>query len=161
MIEKIVNFIDKSFEFIQAKILVFMYYILEIVQNNVSGFFQFLFERNIIITAIGIVVSTQISRLMTSFMTIFIDPIIKRISAGTVKNLKDLEVEVYDTNFKIGLFIDTLFNFSVTFYVIYQLYSLSKNKDMSGIFDWLRKAKSQVKSATDDKSNVVIAVSSK
>ena len=94
MIEKIVNFIEKSSDFIQAKILIFMQYILTIIQNNVSGFFQFLFERNIILTAIGIVVSTQISRLMTSFMTIFIDPIIKRLSAGTVSNLKDLQVEI-------------------------------------------------------------------
>ena len=72
------------------------------------GFFQFLFEKNIILTAIGIVVSTQISKLMSAFMTIFVDPIIKRMSAGTINNLKDLEVEVYDVNFKIGLFIDTL-----------------------------------------------------
>ena len=34
-------------------------------------------------------------------------------------HLKDLEVEVYNLNFKIGLFIDTLFNFGVIFYVVY------------------------------------------
>ena len=160
MIEKIVNFLEKSFEFIQAKILIFMQYILGIIQNNVSGFAQFLFEKNIIITAIGIVVSTQISRLMTSFMTIFIDPIIKRLSAGTVANLKDLQVEIYDVNFKIGLFIDTLFNFGVTFYVVYQLYSLSKNKDISRITNWLRNAKEQIKEVAQDKTNVVISVKS-
>jgi len=155
MIEKVVNFFEKIYEFIKEKILFFTNYILEIFQDNVSGFFQFLFERNIIITAIGIVVSTQISKLISSFMTIFIDPIIKRMSAGTVKNLKDLEIEVYDTNFKIGLFINILFNFSITFYVVYQLFSLSKNKDMSGIFDWLRKAKSQVNAIAKDKPNVI------
>jgi len=126
----------------------------------VSGFFQFLFERNIILTAIGIVVSTQISRLMTAFMTIFIDPIIKRISAGTVDHLKDLEVSVYDVNFKIGLFLDTLLNFSVTFYVVYQLYSLSKSQDSTGITNWLRNAKTQLKEVSQDKSNVVISVKS-
>jgi len=160
MIEKIVNFIEKSSDFIQAKILIFMQYILTIIQNNVSGFFQFLFERNIILTAIGIVVSTQISRLMTAFMTIFIDPIIKRISAGTVDHLKDLEVSVYDVNFKIGLFLDTLLNFSVTFYVVYQLYSLSKSQDSTGITNWLRNAKTQLKEVSQDKSNVVISVKS-
>jgi large-conductance mechanosensitive channel len=160
MIEKIVNYIEKSSDFIQAKILIFMQYILTIIQNNVSGFFQFLFERNIIITAIGIVVSTQISRLMTAFMSIFIDPIIKRISAGTVDHLKDLEVSVYDVNFKIGLFLDTLLNFSVTFYVVYQLYSLSKSQDSTGITNWLRNAKTQLKEVAQDKSNVVISVKS-
>jgi large-conductance mechanosensitive channel len=160
MIEKIINFIEKSFDFIQSKILIIMQYILQIMQNNVSGFFQFLFEKNIILTAIGVVVSTQISRLMTAFMTIFVDPIIKRMSAGTVANLKDLEVEVYDTNFKIGLFIETLFNGGITFYVVYQLYTLSKNKDMAGITNWLRNAKNQVKEIAQDKTNVVISVKS-
>ena len=134
--------------------------ILEIMQNNVSGFFQFLFEKNIILTAIGVVVSTQIARLMSGFMTIFVDPIIKRMSAGTVANLKDLEVEVYDVNFKIGLFIDTLFNGCITFYVVYQLYTLSKNKDMTGMTNWLRNAKNQVKEIAKDTTNVVISVKS-
>lgn len=160
MIEKIVNFIDKSFDFIQSKILIIIQYILEIMQNNVSGFFQFLFEKNIILTAIGIVVSTQISKLMSAFMTIFVDPIIKRMSAGTINNLKDLEVEVYDVNFKIGLFIDTLFNGGITFYVVYQLYNLSKNQDMSQITNWLRNAKNQIKEVAQEKikTNVVISV---
>ena len=93
-------------------------------------------------------------------MTIFIDPIIKRLSAGTVSNLKDLQVEIYDVNFKVGLFIDTLFNFGVTFYVVYQLYSLSKNKDISRITNWLRNAKEQIKEVAQDKTNVVISVKS-
>ena len=158
MIEKIVNFIEKSSDFIQAKILIFMQYILTIIQNNVSGFFQFLFERNIILTAIGIVVSTQISRLMTAFMTIFIDPIIKRLSAGTVASLKDLEVKIFDVNFKIGLFIDTLFNFSITFLIVYQIYAFSKNPDTSGLVNWLRKAENVVNEKIKEKHNVVIAI---
>jgi hypothetical protein len=44
--------------------------------------------------------------------------------------------------------------------VVYQLYSLSKNKDMSGITNWLRNAKNQVKEIAQDKTNVVISVKS-
>ena len=159
-IEKSINFIKESFNFLEKKFLNATLFFLEIFRDNTSGFFQFLFERNIIITAIGFIVSTQISKLITSFVEIIIDPIIKRISAGTVDHLKDLEVSVYDVNFKIGLFLDTLLNFSVTFYVVYQLYSLSKSQDSTGITNWLRNAKTQLKEVSQDKSNVVISVKS-
>jgi len=155
MIEKIHNFISKSYEFIKTKILIFIFYILDIFQKNVSGFFQFLFERNIIFTAIGILVSTQISKLISTFFIIFIDPIIKRLSNGKINNLKKIEVEIYNTNFKIGIFIDAIINFILTFIIIYSIFSLSKNKNYIEIFNWLRNAKNQINETVKDKINIV------
>jgi len=157
-IEKSINFIKESFNFLEKKFLNATLFFLEIFRDNTSGFFQFLFERNIIITAIGFIVSTQISKLITSFVEIIIDPIIKRLSAGTVASLKDLEVKIFDVNFKIGLFIDTLFNFSITFLIVYQIYAFSKNPDTSGLVNWLRKAENVVNEKIKEKHNVVIAI---
>ena len=66
-------------------------YSLDIFRSNSSGFFQFLFERNIMLTAVGFIVSTQITKLISSFIEIFVNPIIKRFSAGTVESLKDID----------------------------------------------------------------------
>ena len=158
IIEKSVKFINETFNFIQNKLLNIMLFFLEVFRNNTSGFFQFLFERNIIFTAIGFIVSIQISKLITSFVTIFIDPIIKRLSVGTIESLKDLEVTIFDVNIKIGLFIDTLFNFCITFLIIYQIYAFSKNPDTSGLVNWFRKAENIINEKIKVKSNVVIAI---
>jgi large-conductance mechanosensitive channel len=158
IIEKSTNFINELFNVIKTKILNIMLFFLEIFRDNTSGFFQFLFERNIIITAVGFIVSTQISKIITSFVTIFIDPIIKRISAGNIESLKNLEVTIFDVNLKIGLFIDTLFNFCITFLIIYQIYAFTRNPDTSGLVDWLRKAENVVNEKIKEKHNVVIAI---
>ncbi len=120
-----------------------------------------MFEKNIIITAIGFIVSTQISKLITSFIEIFVDPVVKRLTVGTVESLKDLEITIFDVKLKIGLFLNTLFNFSITFFIIYQIYLFSINPDTTGIINWLRKAETAVKDKSSQKHNVVISVSSK
>lgn len=158
MIEKSINFINETFNFIQTKLLNISLFFLEAFRNNTSEFFQFIFERNIIFTAVGFIASTQISKLVTSFVEIFVDPIIKRLSAGTINSLKDLEVTIFDVNLKIGLFIDTLFNFIITFLIVYQIYAFSKNPDASGIVNWLRKAENKVTEKIKEKHNVVIAI---
>jgi hypothetical protein len=85
-------------------------------------------------------------------------PIIKRISAGNIESLKNLEVTIFDVNLKIGLFIDTLFNFCITFLIIYQIYAFTRNPDTSGLVDWLRKAENVVNEKIKEKHNVVIAI---
>jgi hypothetical protein len=54
--------------------------------------------------AIATLVSTQISRLVSSFTEIFIDPIVKRLSADTVETLKEWEFTIFGISLKIGLF---------------------------------------------------------
>jgi len=158
IIEKSINFINETYNFIQRKILNVMLFFLEIFRNNTSGFFQFLFDRNIIFIAVGFIVSTQISKLVTSFVEIFIDPIIKRLSIGTVQRLKDLEITLFDVKFKIGLFIETLFNLGITFIIVYQIWAFSKNPNTTGIMNWLRKAENIVNEKIKQKSNVIIAI---
>ncbi len=158
VIEKIANFINETFNFIQTKLLNISLFFLETFRNSTSGFLQFIFERNIIITAIGFIVSTQISKLVTSFVEIFIDPIIKRLSAGNIDSLKTLEITIFDTKLKIGLFLETIFNFTITFLIVYQIWAFSKNPNTSGIIDWLRKAENVVNEKIKEKHNVVIAV---
>lgn len=161
VINETVNFINKIFNFLQSKFLNIVLFFLDIFRNNVSGFFQFMFEKNIIMTAIAFIVSTQVTKLITSFIEIFIDPIIKRLSVGKVESLKDFEITIYDVKIKIGLFLNTLFTFSITFFIIYQIYLFSINPDMSGILDWLRKAETRVIDQSKQKNNVVISVGAK
>ncbi len=160
VVKKIENFINETFNFLEKKFLNIILFFLEIFRNNTSGFFQFLFERNIIFIAIGFIVSTQISKLITSFVEIFIDPIVKRLSAGTVESLQKLELTIFDVKMKIGLFINTLFNFFITFIIIYQIYIFSRNPDTTGLVNWLRKAENIVNEKIKQKSNIVFAVTS-
>ncbi len=161
VINETVNFINKIFNFLQSKFLNIVLFFLDIFRNNVSGFFQFMFEKNIIMTAIAFIVSTQVTKLITSFIQIFVDPIIKRLSVGKVESLENFEITIYDVKIKIGLFLNTLFAFSITFFIIYQIYLFSINPDMSGILDWLRKAETRVIDQSKQKNNVVISVGTK
>lgn len=155
MLEQSINFLKDIINFIHIKMLNILLYLLDIFRSNSSGFFQFLFERNIMLTAVGFIVSTQITKLISSFIEIFVNPIIKRFSAGTVESLKDIEIEIFSINIKIGLFIDTLFSFMITFLIVYQIFAISKNQDLSGLINWLRNSEEAIVSS---KSKIVIAV---
>jgi large-conductance mechanosensitive channel len=155
MLTQTIDLLKNIFVFLQLKFLNFSLFLLEIFKDNTSGFFKFLFDKNIMGFAIATLVSTQISRLVSSFTEIFIDPIVKRLSADTVETLKEWEFTIFGISLKIGLFLNTLFNFTVMFIIVYQVYLFSQNKDLSSIINWLRNTEEAVK---ESKTRLVISV---
>ncbi len=150
-----IELLKNIFTFIELKFLNLLLFLLEFFKNNTSGFFRFLFDKNIMSFAIATLVSTQISRLVTSFTEIFIDPIVKKLSADTVETLKEWEITIFGITLKIGLFLNTLFNFTMMFIIVYQIYLFSKNQDLSNVINWLRDTEEAVKKS---KTRVVISV---
>jgi large-conductance mechanosensitive channel len=155
MHEHTIILLKNIFIFIQLKFLNFTLFLLETFKNNTSGFFKFLFDKNIIGFAIATLVSTQISRLVSSFTEIFIDPIIKRLSTDTIESLKEWQISIFGISIKIGLFLNTLFNFCIVFIIVYQIYIFSQNKDLSGIINWLRNTEEVVK---ESKARVIVSI---
>ena len=155
MYDQAINLLKNILIFIKLQFLNFSLFMLELFRDNTSGFFRFLFDKNIMGFAVATLVSTQISRLVFSFTEIFIDPVVKRLSADTVETLKEWEIVIFGITLKIGLFLNTLFNFSVMFIIVYQIYLISQNKDLSGIINWLRNTEEAIK---DSKARVVISV---
>jgi large-conductance mechanosensitive channel len=155
MLTQTIDLLKNIFIFLQLKFLNFSLFLLEFFKDNTSGFFKFLFEKNIMGFAIATLVSTQISRLVSSFTEIFIDPIVKRLSADTVDSLKEWQFTIFGITLKIGLFLNTLFNFTVMFIIVYQVYLFSQNKDLSSVINWLRNTEEAVK---ESKTRVIISV---
>ncbi len=147
MLDQTLNFLKNSFIFIQLKFLNFLLFLLEFFRTNTAGFFQFLFKNNIMAFAVATLVSTQLSRLVTSFTEIFIDPIVKRLSADSVDSLKEWEITIFGITLKIGLFLNTLFNFVVMFIIVYQIYLFSQNPDLTNVINWLRNSEEAIKSS--------------
>jgi large-conductance mechanosensitive channel len=155
MLDQTQNFLKDSFNFIHVKFLNLLLFLLEFFRTNTAGFFQFLFKNNIMAFAVATLVSTQLSRLVTSFTEIFIDPIVKKLSFNTVDSLKEWEITIFGISLKIGLFLNTLFNFAMIFIIVYQIYLFSQNQDLTNVINWLRNSEEAVKAS---KPKVVVMV---
>lgn len=112
--------------------------ILSILRENLAGFLKFLFERNIVQTGIGIIMATQVSRLTNLLVETIINPIINRITFGTIKNINEWEIKIFDITLKIGVVISAVINFISLAVVVYYIWKFSQNtnfKFVTGIID--------------------------
>ena len=93
-----------------------------ILKDNSIGFLKFLVDKHIFKTAIGVLISTQLSTLTNTLTTFLISPITEKITNGQSKNLVDWTVTIFSIEFKIGLMLQSLINFLLILIVIYYLW---------------------------------------
>ena len=100
--------------------------------NYVTGTFDdlinFLISRNVLTTAIGIMMATQISSLTTTLSEAIITPILNALLGTKVKDLETYEFTIFSIKFKFGLLISKLISFSLVVFVIYNIWKLSQIK---------------------------------
>lgn len=99
-----------------------------LISRSLEGLFKFIVSRNVLTTAIGIMMATQISTLTTVLSEAIITPILNTILGNKVKDLEKYEFTIFSIKFKIGLLISKLISFFLIVFVIYNIWKLSEIK---------------------------------
>ena len=99
-----------------------------LISRSLEGLFKFIVSRNVLTTAIGIMMATQISALTTVVSEAIITPILNAILGTKVKDLEKYEITIFSIKFKIGLLISKLISFFLIVFVIYNIWKLSEIK---------------------------------
>jgi large-conductance mechanosensitive channel len=99
-----------------------------LISRSLEGLFKFIISRNVLTTAIGIMMATQISSLTTVLSEAIITPILNTILGNKVKDLEKYELTIFSIKFKIGLLISKLISFFLIVFVIYNIWKLSEIK---------------------------------
>ena len=99
-----------------------------LISRSLEGLFKFIVSRNVLTTAIGIMMATQISALTTVVSEAIITPILNGILGTKVKDLEKYEITIFSIKFKIGLLISKLISFFLIVFVIYNIWKLSEIK---------------------------------
>ena len=143
VIGKTTDFVVKT----ENKIYQILILILSILKDNLAGFLKFLFERNIVQTGIGIIMATQVSKITNLLVETIINPIINRITFGTIKNVNEWEIKIFDITLKIGVIISAIINFMSVAFVVYYIWKFSQNSNFSFITGILDQAKVSIDKA--------------
>lgn len=158
------NIVEKTkdiVDFTQEKVNFGIISLIIFLKNNLVGFLKFLLDKNIIQTGIGIIIATQISKLTNVIVDAFINPIVKRLSIGTIDDINEWELEIFDIKIKIGLILSTIINFLLITLVVYYIWKFSQNTKFDFINDLLEDSKENLektKTKSKTKTKVVINV---
>jgi large-conductance mechanosensitive channel len=134
------NIVEKTKDKIRNTLIIF----LNFVKNNLSGFLKFLFDKNIIQTSVGIIIASQIGKITNIIVESLINPIVKRLSVGTIDNINNWELNLFDINIKIGLILYTIINFLLVAIVVYHIWKLSQNTNFDYIKDTIENIKDNI-----------------
>lgn len=99
-----------------------------LISRSLEGLFKFIVSRNVLTTAIGIMMATQISALTTVVSEAIITPILNAILGTKVKDLEKYEITIFSIKLKVGLLISKLISFFLIVFVIYNIWKLSEIK---------------------------------
>lgn len=114
---------------IKSLIATFLLLLLKFFKPYSVDFIKFIFNKNIIQLAIGIIISTQVGKLTESFTVSIINPILQKISF-TKNEFKDLKYNRLGIKFKIGDIITNLISFFIILTIVFYIWSLSTNIDI-------------------------------
>jgi large-conductance mechanosensitive channel len=98
------------------------------VTGTLEGLINFIVSRNVLTTAIGIMMATQISALTTTISEAIITPLLNGLLGNKVQDLEKYEFTILSINFKLGLLISKLISFTLVVFVIYNIWKLSQIK---------------------------------
>jgi large conductance mechanosensitive channel len=153
IVEKTKDIVDSTQEKVNKGIM----FVIDFLKNNLVGFLKFLFDRNIIQTGIGIIIASQISKIANVIVESFINPIVRRVSVGTIDDITNWELTFFDIKIKIGLILSTIINFLLIAVVVYYIWKLSQNTNFDFIKEFLEDSKENINKT---KTKVVINVGS-
>jgi len=83
-----------------------------------KGFIEFIREKGVVGLAVGFILGGSISKLVTSFVTDIINPILGLILAHA-KGLETMAITIGDSKILLGHFISTMIDFLIIAFVVY------------------------------------------
>jgi len=98
------------------------------LKNYTIDFLNFLLDKNIIQTCVGILISGQIIILTTTLTDTIINPILKKLSFSN-DNFKNIKYNRFGIEFEIGKFISNLLSFIIVASVVFYIWKLSTISD--------------------------------
>ncbi|MDP9798793.1 large conductance mechanosensitive channel [Catenuloplanes nepalensis] len=97
------------------------------MRSIIQGFKDFIMRGNVIELAVGVVIGTAFTALVTAFTKSFLEPLIKLVTGGS-GNLKGTWSPVAGVEFTYAVFINQLITFILTAAVVYFLIVFPMNK---------------------------------
>lgn len=96
--------------------------IIETFNDQLSGFFKFLFEKNIFQAGIAFVVATQINKVFLDFLSNIVTPIADKVVS---QEIKDVKSEIFGIELQTGNFALSVINFFIVMFFLFYLYKIS------------------------------------
>jgi len=93
--------------------------------KSIYSFSDFISDKNIITTAIGLIVALEVKQLTHNVTSTIISPIINKIVGHG--GLNDISITIFDTKFELGSIITTLISFFIVMYIVYLVVKFTKN----------------------------------
>ena len=101
-----------------------------------TDFINFLLDRNIIQTCIGILISGQVIIFAQTLSESIINPILKRLSF-TKDDFKNMKYNRFGINFEIGKIFSNLITFFIIASIIFYIWKIATSPDINFINDIL------------------------
>lgn len=102
-----------------------LYFFIDFSLSNLVDFLQFLIDKNIIQLGIGLVLASQMNKIIQIFNDYIFTPLFESISPIMNIKISNIEYNVLGINFKIGPIIIILIQFVLTLFMIYLLWKLT------------------------------------
>ncbi len=128
--------------------------IVSFIKNYSSDFINFLLDKNIIQTCIGILLSGQIIILTSTITNNIINPILKRLSF-TEKEFEDIKYERFGIQFDIGKIFTNLFTFFIVGSIIFYIWNLTNITDLSSVNNMLNNTNTNLISQASIISSII------
>ena len=97
-------------------------------QDNLMGLINFILGKNVLTTAIGIMMATQVSAITDAISVSIVTPILNEIIGTNLSNLEKYEYELFGIKFRLGLLISKMISFALVTVIIYYIWKLSEFK---------------------------------
>lgn len=95
-----------------------MEYMKTIIRPAIREFLDFMRQQGIVSLAIGIIIGGAVTKLVTSFVTNLINPIVG-IFLGRIGDLSRWVIPFFNTRIMIGNFVSALIDFTIIATVVY------------------------------------------
>jgi large-conductance mechanosensitive channel len=125
--------INDSSSFINNKMYTFIASFFGLIRNQLSDFIKFLIEKNIVQMAIGVLIATQVSRLVDNISDLIITPISKKVIPEQDSTKNDLKKNIFNIEFHYGKLIIAFLQFLMIIVFVYFIWKLTKVTK----FEWL------------------------
>jgi large conductance mechanosensitive channel len=113
----------------------FLYHTIKSFSNNITDFINFLINKNIIQSAIGIMIATQIGKISDIIVTNIILPIINAINILSNDKFEDFKYNILGIEFNFGKVILGIIQFLIILFCIYMLWKALTSLDSKYILD--------------------------
>lgn len=134
LLKNTVNITKNTVEYTKDKVSIVTSAVYNTFSNQVSDLFKFFFERNIIQTAVGLIIASQISNIAKVISDSIIKPLFDKFVLNKNKNFDQIQYKFLGIEFKLGNLILELIKLLM---IILMMYLLWKGSQIQN-FDFIK-----------------------